>query len=260
MEQTILESDAQICLPSYGRLSSVNSSPTNKADKIMGKRPLTTCFTITISVVLLVLFATPVPASKMRDESNLRGGWQIWIAAVDFDRCGAKGRFLKRGKEAGQINAPAPVLAGDFLFSTVDANRVIAVNGHTEYDFEIRQEGAAYIYARVMDFAGAGGWYVILNHGKIDAGLKISSKGAWKWRTDDRGALSRQKLFKGKNTMRIIPLGPGRGEQVLMDIFMVLTVKFEPKDLHYKQAKRLNLAVEPDHKLTTTWATLKNDF
>ena len=222
-----------------------------------------TPISLTISLLLIVLFAAPAPAITNWRESNLKGGWQIWIEAVDFNRRGAVNRrgddrFVRRGRDAGvDQKAPPPVLAGDFLFSTTTRAFVLKVNGFPEYDFVSPHAGDAHIYARVMSFAPDRSWYIGLAAG--DVTHRIDTPNHWEWKTDVRADLGqnfvRPKLIQGVNTLRVLPRNSFRGGEVLMDIIVVSTVEFQPTDRHYKQAQKL--AVEPAGKLATTWGTIK---
>ena len=127
--------------------------------------------TLTISLLLITLFAAQATAVKKPRQSNLNGGWQIWIAAVDFDRLGDN-RFVKRGKEAGK-EGPKPVLAEDVLIGISNRHRVLRAKGAPEYDFTSPHAGDAYIYARVMGLANNRAWFVDLNPAAGDVAYSI---------------------------------------------------------------------------------------
>jgi hypothetical protein len=59
----------------------------------------TTLITFTVSVLLIALFAAPAPAVKKWREGKHRDAWQIWIAAVDFDRSGDGQERVKQEKK-----------------------------------------------------------------------------------------------------------------------------------------------------------------
>ena len=76
----------------------------------------TTVFTLTLSALLIVLLAAPAPAVKRWRESNINGGWQIWIEAADFDRRARK-QGVKTGTEKPKSAelVPKPWLAEDII-------------------------------------------------------------------------------------------------------------------------------------------------
>ena len=114
------------------------------------------------------------------------------------------------------------MLAADFIFSTRNGAWVIWANGQTEYNFPSPQEGDAYLYARVLGFFdGLGSWHVILNHRERNVGHTIKTTKNWEWKTDDRGALARQKLIKGLNTIRVMSREAAQGRQVFRRIDII---------------------------------------
>lgn len=204
-------------------------------------------FTLTISLLLIVMLAAPAPAVKKWRESKLRDGWQIWIEAADFNRRN-RHSGVKRGQEVPKLapRAPQPILGEDIIIATG--------GGFAEYDFVSPVEGQMAIYARVMDFRGGGQSWII-------AGMQIATGAEWEWRTRARGGPFswHQNLEKGLNTIQIIPRETGPGKEVLMDVLVVSSKEIEPTDKDY-QAAAQKLAVQPVGKLATVWAALKNDF
>ena len=218
----------------------------------MKERHLTrTLFTLALSLLLITLFAAPAKAVKRWRESR-GGGWNIWIAATDFDRRGDDDA-IKRGNETqglGLANIPEPVLGGDVLIALKD-------RGFAEYVFESPRGGTGYIYARVTTVGkGRGRWVVALNSEIALDGMGINTHGFWEWRTG--GPAAQKKLQKGMNTIRVMPLTAWKNVAPAMDIFVVSSQELQPKDAHYKAAKRVALSVAPTGNLATTWARLKN--
>ena len=216
----------------------------------------TTRFTLIISTLLIVLFATPAPAIKKWRESKLKGGWQIWIQAAGFDRRGGRGgKFQQAGQEVPELakKVPEAVLGEDVLIASKEG-------GFTEFDFEAPNGSDAYLYVRSMDLRQDGGqsWRVRLNNDQ--EGVVTGTEDAWTWKPEGAAGLAKTKLKKGMNTVRIIPREAAEGRETLMDIFVVSTKAITPTDEDYMKAPDFPLAVEPAGKLATTWAALKHNF
>ena len=60
-------------------------------------------FIAVISLFLTILFILPVSAVTEWRESDLEGGWQIWISAIDFDNV----ETLKTGDEEKKLAGEA---------------------------------------------------------------------------------------------------------------------------------------------------------
>ena len=221
----------------------------------MRQANLSTKFSIAvITLFLTILFVLPVSAVKEWRESNLEGGWQIWISAIDFDNS----EVVKTGKQEKKLagKAQEPWLAKDLLIAKV-------VGGFADYTFESPVAGDAYIWGRVADFRGGGqSWYIVLNSANIaDAGdsLIIDTQGpVWTWRggRDIPESKSPTDLKKGTNTVRIQPREAGPNLEALFDVFMISSESFQPTNEDYEKAKE-GLPVAPAGKLTTTWAAIK---
>jgi hypothetical protein len=207
---------------------------------------------LTFIMFLTFLFALPAPAVKKFYTSNLQGGWQIWIEAGDFDRIQPP---VQTGKDAKDLaKKAAPFLAGDIITTQ-------AVAGFADYDFNSPHSGKAYMYARVMDLRPGGGqsWFLILNSDKNEPdGMIMDTGPAWAWKTGRNGPISPIDLKNGKNAVRAAPREAGVGNEPLLDVFVVSTKDFAPKDDDFKNAK-LGLAVQSKGKLTTTWGSIKDE-
>ena len=208
-----------------------------------------------ISLFLTILFILPVSAVKEWRESNLKGGWQIWISAIDFD----KSEVLRTGDQEKKLAGASeePWLAKDILIAKV-------ANGFADYTFESPVAGEAYIWGRVADFRGGGqSWFIVLNSDNIaDAGdsLIIDTQGpVWIWRggRDKPESQSPTDLKKGTNTVRIQPREAAAGLEALFDVFMISTEPFRPENKDYEKARDA-LPVEPVDKLAITWGAIKH--
>ena len=214
-------------------------------------------FITVISLFLSMLFVLPASAVKEWRESNLEGGWQIWISAIDFDNS----ETLKTGEEEKKLAGAAeePWLAKDILIAP-------AVGGFADYTFESPVAGEAYIWGRVADFRGGGqSWFIVLNSDNIaDAGdsLIIDTQGpVWIWNggRDKPESQSPTDLKKGTNTVRIQPREAAAGLEALFDVFMISSEPFRPENADYEKARDA-LSVEPADKLATTWGAIKHRF
>ena len=220
---------------------------------------------IMMSLLLVFLFAFPISAVTRARESELHGGWQIWIEASDFaDRDDAKS--IQLGAEADKNlrdQVADPVLGEDFVIAPVQA-------GWMSYEFKSPVAGDAYLYPRRMDYRGGGqSWHVMLNTEIPGQGLPFDSLGLqWGWVHKDpaTGAqfdpLAPQPLVVGTNTARIAPREAGAGVEPLMDIICISTVPFEPAptDDDWLEARPLDgKSVQSGGKLSTVWGAIKSD-
>ena len=208
-----------------------------------------------MSLFLTILFILPVSAVKEWRESNLEGGWQIWISAIDFD----KSEVLRTGNQEKKLAGASeePWLAKDILIAKV-------ANGFADYTFESPVAGKAYIWGRVADFRGGGqSWFIVLNSDNIaDAGdsLIIDTHGpVWTWSggRDNPESESPTDLKKGTNTVRIQPREAAAGLEALFDVFLISSEPFRPENEDYEKARDA-LPVEPADKLAITWGAIKN--
>ena len=215
----------------------------------------TKLFIAIMSLCLTILFVLPVSAVKEWRESNLEGGWQIWISAIDFDSVTA----LRTGEEEKKLanKAQDPWLAKDLLIAQ-------AVGGFADYTFESPVAGDAYIWGRVADFRGGGqSWFIVLNSDNIaDAGdsLILDTQGpVWTWSggRDIPESKSPTDLKKGANTVRIQPREAAPDLEALFDVFMISSEPFRPTNEDYEKARDA-LPVAPAGKLATTWAAIKH--
>lgn len=217
----------------------------------------TKLFIAVMSLFLTILFILPVSAVKEWRESNLEGGWQIWISAIDFD----KSEVLRTGDQEKKLAGASeePWLAKDILIAK-------AANGFADYTFESPVAGEAYIWGRVADFRGGGqSWFIVLNSDNIaDAGdsLIIDTQGpVWIWSggRDKPESQSPTDLKKGTNTVRIQPREAAAGLEALFDVFMISSEPFKPENKDYEKARDA-LSVEPADKLAITWSAIKHRF
>ena len=207
---------------------------------------------------LLILFAIPASAVEDWRESNLNGGWQIWIEAADFDsRDDAE--VIKLGEEVKDLKdkAPEPLLGKDIVIAPGPEK-----TGFNEYEFQSSESGKAFVYCRMMDYRGAGqSWWIALN---IDAPdnlvdgnyAKTSTGGVWEWKQ----ANLPWELNKGTNTLRIVPREAAAGTEILMDVICVSTVAFAPINDDFIAASIKGLkAVQPEGNLAVTWGAIKSN-
>ncbi len=212
-------------------------------------------FIAIMSLFLTILLVLPASAVKEWRESNLEGGWQIWISAIDFESNVALATGEQQKKLANK--AQDPWLAKDLLIAQ-------AVGGFADYIFESPVAGDAYIWGRVADFRGGGqSWFIILNSlniGDAADSLIIDTQGpVWTWRggRDIPESKSPTDLKKGNNTVRIQPREAAPGLEALFDVFMISSEPFQPTNEDYEKARE-GLSVEPADKLATTWAAIKH--
>jgi len=212
----------------------------------------------TISLSLIFMFVAPVLAVEEWRESQLNGGWQIWIEAANFDRRD-ENKVIKLAEEVPDLAKNAPEgLTGDFIIAPGPQK-----TGFNEYDFESPHEGDAFIYCRVMDYRGGGqSWWVGLNCNEDtllddEHYVKVSTTADWEWKTRP----NMNELKEGTNTMRIVPReAAADGMEILMEIFMVSTVDFTPTDDDFNNAKQTSAkALQPQGTLAIRWGTLKSD-
>ena len=231
----------------------------------MKKKNMSKLFSLSIiSLFLILMFAVSVSAVTRARESNLEGGWQIWIDASDFDRRD-NNKLIQLGEEAAKDlrnKATEPVFGEDFVIAPV-------MGGWMEYDFESPEAGDAYLYPRIACFRGGGqSWLVHLN---ADAtGLPYNTAGPqWTWNVTNPAdgvvyvPLSPEPLVVGTNTVKIAPREAGAGVETLMDVICVSTEPFEPTptDDDWNNAKPFGGgAVESVGKLTTMWGAIKSSF
>ena len=191
-------------------------------------------------------------------ESNLEGGWQIWIEASDFDERDAA-EVLQLGEEAEkdlQDKVADPVLGEDFVIAPIQS-------GWMQYEFESPEEGEAHGYHRVMDYRGGGqSWHVMLNTENNGQGMNVDTAKPWVWNSARDGAPTTfpMELIKGTNTVRIAPREAGPGVETLFDIICISTKEFRPKpvDDDFLEARPLgDRAVDSVGKLTTMWGTIR---
>ena len=228
----------------------------------------TTLITFTVSVLLIALFAAPAPAVKKWREGKHRDAWQIWIAAVDFDRSGDGQERVKTGKEAKKAKKRLQSPWAEDVLVGPQANAL------AEYDFISPVEGKAYIRARVMSI-GAGGqsWFISLNvKADPEVGLWggpgvmiLDTKNTWDFPQpkglNNPKALSPTPLVKGKNFIHVRARESEALMEPLMDVFVVSTTPFFPvKDIFDTAVPKEGLSVKLEGKLATTWGTLKRDF
>ena len=213
-------------------------------------------FTFIISLSVMMQFVSTGFAVKGWRESELNGGWQIWISATDFVEVQGIGTS-KTEVELGE-KAAKPWLSEDILIAT-------DLGGFADFEFESPVEGAAYMWGRVADFRGGGqSWFIVLNSiNHAGEGLIFATRSlAWQWihNPDVPDSKSPTDLKKGKNTARIVPREARAGVEPLFDVFMISTKPIEPTDAAFNAAQKRGLAVEPADKLATTWASIKNRF
>jgi len=221
------------------------------------QRKIDTLFYLIISLLLISLFVMPCFAVSKARESELNGGWQIWIEAADFDNRDDN-EIIKLSDEVPDLAANATeALTEKFIIAPGPQKE-----GFNDYNFESPYEGKAYIYCHVMDYRGGGqSWWITLNleegaEMNDDNFAKISTPGSWEWRTRD----FQWELKQGTNTATIVPREAAEGMELLMDVFVVSTVEFEPTDDDFLNATASVTAVQPEDKLATNWASIKNDF
>ena len=215
----------------------------------------TTLVKFVICLLLIALLAKPVPAVKKWRESNRDRGWQIWIAAVDFDRRDAD-KVIKTGKEAQKHAkaAPKPWLAKDIVIAP-GPQQV----GFNDYDFQSPEAGKAFLACRIMDFRGGGqSWWITINN--VDAQLndqnfvKYKTEANWQWKRINKA----WELKKGRNTVRIVPREADAAKETLMDVFVISNAAYRPLDEHFIRAKKKTAqAVQPARKLATMWGAIK---
>ena len=217
---------------------------------------------------LLVLFVTflvcsffilfPIPASAVEEwrESELSGGWQIWIEAADFDsRDDAE--VIKLGEEVADLKdkAPEPLLSKDIIIAPGPEK-----TGFNEYEFQSSESGSAFVYCRMMDYRGGGqSWWIALNSdspGVLDDAnyAKTSTGGAWEWKQ----ANLPWELEKGTNVLTIVPREANAGVEILMDVMCISTKAFVPTDDDFIAASlKGGGAVSPEGNLAATWGAIK---
>ena len=208
---------------------------------------------------LLILLAIPASAVEEWRESELNGGWQIWIEAADFDSRD-EAEVIKLGEEVKDLKdkAPEPLLAKDIVIAPGPEK-----TGFNEYEFQSSESGSAFVYCRIMDYRGDGqSWWIALN---IDAPdvlddasyAKTSTSGAWVWKQ----ANLPWKLEKGTNTLRIVPREANAGVEILMDVICISTVAFAPINDNFIEAsiKGGGGAVSPEGNLAVTWGAIKSN-
>ncbi len=213
-------------------------------------------FIFIISLSVMMQFVPTGFAVTSWRESELNGGWQIWVSATDFVEVKGIGTS-KTEVELGE-KATKPWLSEDILIAT-------DLGGFADFEFEAPVEGAAYMWGRVADFRGGGqSWFIVLNSiNHAGEGLIFGTPGlAWQWigNRDVPDSKSPTDLKKGKNTARIVPREARAGVEPLFDVFMISTKPIEPTDAAFNAAQKRGLAVEPADKLATTWASIKNRF
>ena len=218
-----------------------------------------TSIKLSIFVISLFFMMQFVPTgSAVTDwrESELNGGWQIWVSATDFVELQGIGTSETEVELAEK--ATKPWLSEDILIAT-------DLGGFADFEFESPVEGAAYMWGRIADFRGGGqSWFIVLNSlNHAGEGLIFGTPGlAWQWvgNRDVPDSQSPTDLKKGKNTARIVPREARAGVEPLFDVFMISTKPLEPTDADFNGARKRGLAVEPADKLATTWASIKNCF
>ena len=208
---------------------------------------------------LLILFAIPASAVEEWRESNLNGGWQIWIEAADFDsRDDAEVIKLGEDKAVKDLKDKAlePLLGKDIVIAPGPEK-----TGFNEYLFQSSESGSAFIYCRIMDFRGGGqSWWIALNPDNpdlLDDGnyAKTSTSGVWVWKQ----ANLPWKLEKGTNTLRIVPREALAGVEILMDVICISTKAFAPIDDDFIAASiKGGGAVSPEGNLAATWGAIKS--
>jgi hypothetical protein len=228
-------------------------------------------FAVAFVVFSLFLLTTTVSADTRT--SQLKGGWQIWIDAGTTPT-------NRDGNDAIKLGVEEP-LAADFLAGTATAQRdgstiggpalgddvviAVAVGGFIEYEFESPIAGDAFVYARISDFRGGGqSWFLVLNSKDHEGqGVIIDTPRNWGWATGrDNKTKFPQPLVAGKNVVRIVPREAEPQREILIDIIMISSVEFQPTDDDFNNASPLGgpTAVQPEGKLTTTWAAIKRNF
>ena len=213
-------------------------------------------FVFVISLFFMMQFVPTGFAVKDWRESELNGGWQIWVSATDFVKVEGIGTSKTEVELAEK--ATKPWLSEEILIAT-------DVGGFADFEFESPVEGDAYMWGRVADFRGGGqSWFIVLNSiNHAGEGLIFGTPGlAWQWigNRDVPDSQSPTDLKEGKNTVRIVPREARAGVEPLFDVFMISTKPIEPTDAAFNAAQKRGLAVEPTDKLATTWASMKNRF
>ena len=210
-------------------------------------------------LVATLLFAIPVSAVTRARESNLHGGWQIWIEASDFDDRDDVVQLGVESDQKFQDKVAAPVLGKDFVIAPVQG-------GWMSYNFESAVAGEAHGYFRVFDFRGGNqSWHVLLNTEDVNNGMIVDTGFKWVWNSGKDAGPSNfpTDLEEGANTVRIVPRETGAGVEIMFDIICVSSVSLDgmPTDDDWLAARPLGgEAVDSVGKLTTTWGTIKNRF
>jgi len=228
----------------------------------------TSFIAFTISLFLILLFAAKILAVEKWRESNYKGGWQIWIEAKDFDK--REGGTLKTLAEAELFqewkewfDKNDPFLAEDIVISRGGKE------GHLRYEFDapIVASTNASVYARVQSTweiqaggLGTQSWFVGLNIEEMNNSLVLDAPGKWSWNTDRGNLPPKEKLKAGKNFVKVTPREWEPQRDPAIDVIMVSDVDYKPTDEDFHNAKPNGLAVQPEGKLATTWATIKSDF
>lgn len=213
-------------------------------------------FIFMISSFLMMQFVSTGFAVKEWRESELNGGWQIWVSATDF----VKIQGIETSKTDVELGdkAKKPWLSEEILIAKV-------LGGFADFEFESPVGGEAYMWGRIADFRGGGqSWFIVLNSLNHEGeGLIFGTPGLeWQWvgNRDVPNSQSPTDLKKGKNTVRIAPREARDGVEPLFDVFMISTKPLEPTDADFNGARKRGLAVKPANKLATTWAAIKNRF
>jgi hypothetical protein len=209
------------------------------------------------SILLTLLFAISASAAPVR-ESNLNGGWQVWIDSADFDERTMPEVLVLGSEDAALAAAALPSLGTDIVIC-VDQSDEAKVGAFMKYNFESSQAGPAFVYSLIMDYRGGGqSWYIALNTGDENEAdrKKVSTSGEWGWKTASNELWT---LVQGTNFVRISPREGGPGVETIADIFCVSTVEFAPTNDDYIAATSTS-AVEPDEKMATMWGSIKSSF
>ncbi|MFB3041094.1 MAG: hypothetical protein ACE1ZS_04705 [Candidatus Poribacteria bacterium] len=223
---------------------------------------------LTITFCFILAIAAPSFAVKEMRVSQHDGGHQVWFQAEDFDERSPNENY-KLGDAEGALK-PIKGAFGDIVTNT-------GGNGWLLYRFDISFAGGKggdwRFIGRIINPSNASDWLWILgaDGDKIpevapafvrpDDIIFENNTPDWAWVRDgdfglDGGTIN--ELQDGENVMMIWTRGSNLTDQY--DVFMWADdIEYQPTDEDFENAKLAKLAVQPNHRLTTTWAKLKSE-